>query len=169
MMMNVGRSLRRLTSVIGVLGVVFTLSFQAVQAAPIEAEFVDLKGNSVRLSDFRGKWVVVNYWATWCPPCVKEIPELQSFHDAHSGKDAVVLGVNHEDKDPAAVRAFMDGFMVTFPIVRSVDGAKSKTPFGPLKGLPTTFMITPAGELIAAHTGMVDQKALESFIKENSK
>ena len=141
----------------------------AQSAQAIEAEYVDLKGNSVRLSDYKGKWVVVNYWATWCPPCVKEIPELAAFHEAHANKDAIVLGVNHEDKDPAAVRAFMDNFMATMPIVRAADGPASKTPFGALKGLPTTFMITPQGELVAAHTGMVNQEALETFIKENSK
>jgi thiol-disulfide isomerase/thioredoxin len=160
---------RLVSKLVRSLGVMLAVgAFSAQTAHAIDAEYVDLKGDSVRLSDFRGKWVIVNYWATWCPPCVKEIPELQSFHDAHADKDAVVLAVNHEDKDPAAVRAFMDNFMATMPIVRSPSGASSKTPFGALKGLPTTFMITPQGELVAAHTGMVDQKALESFIKENS-
>lgn len=160
-------SARQWGNVLGVMllsGVLFASSAQA-----IEADYVDLKGNSVRLSDFKGKWVVVNYWATWCPPCVKEIPELAAFHEAHVNKDAVVLAVNHEDKDPASVRTFMDNFMATMPIVRAPEGPASKTPFGPLKGLPTTFMITPQGELIAAHTGMVNQEALENFIKENSK
>jgi thiol-disulfide isomerase/thioredoxin len=165
-MKAMGDVVRHWGSVLGavlVSGVLYSSSAHA-----IEADYVDLKGNSVRLSDFKGKWVVVNYWATWCPPCVKEIPELAAFHEAHASKDAVVLAVNHEDKDPASVKTFMDNFMATMPIVRAPDGPASKTPFGPLKGLPTTFMITPQGELIAAHTGMVDQKALENFIKENN-
>ena len=78
----------------------------SLMAAPIDAEFVDLNGKTVKLSDYRGKWVVVNYWATWCPPCVKEIPELVSFHEAHSKKDAVVLGVNHQEDPVAEVKKF---------------------------------------------------------------
>jgi thiol-disulfide isomerase/thioredoxin len=138
-------------------------------ASAMDAEFVDLSGKTVKLSDFRGKWVVVNYWATWCPPCVKEIPELQTFHDAHRLTDAVVLGINHEEGDIAKVQQFAESYLVTYPILRATGRIGNKTPFGALKGLPTTFMVTPEGELIAAHTGMVDEKALSKFIQENNK
>jgi thiol-disulfide isomerase/thioredoxin len=141
----------------------------ASTASAMDAEFIDLSGKTVKLSDFRGKWVVVNYWATWCPPCVKEIPELQSFHDAHRLKDAIVLGINHEDNDPASVQKFLEGYMVTYPVVRAAGRIGNKTPFGALKGLPTTFMISPEGELVAAHTGLVDEKSLDKFVKDNSK
>lgn len=141
----------------------------ASTASAMDAEFVDLSGKTVKLSDFRGKWVVVNYWATWCPPCVKEIPELQTFHDAHRLKDAIVLGVNHEETDAASVQKFIEGYLVTYPVVRATGRIGNKTPFGPLKGLPTTFMINPEGELVAAHTGLVDEKSLDKFVKDNSK
>lgn len=140
----------------------------ALPVMAMDAEFVDLSGKKVKLSDYRGKWVVVNYWATWCPPCVKEIPELATFHEAHRDKDAVVLGVNHQDNDPAEVKKFMDGYLATYPILRTEGSLSNRTPFGTLKGLPTTFMITPDGELIAARTGIVDQATLEKFIKDNS-
>ena len=57
----------------------------------------DLSGKMRSLEDYRGKWVIVNYWATWCPPCQEEIPDLVDFHDSHKDTDAVVLGVNFED------------------------------------------------------------------------
>jgi thiol-disulfide isomerase/thioredoxin len=149
---------------------VMLLAFVMMPALAVtDAEFVDLSGKKVQLSDYRGKWVIVNYWATWCPPCVHEIPELAAFHEAHAGKDAVVLGINHEDGDSASIKKFVDGYLVGYPVLRSNEQLSNRTPFGSLKGLPTTFMITPEGELVAARTGIVDQKSLEKFIKDNSK
>ncbi|BBP46217.1 hypothetical protein THMIRHAS_15900 [Thiosulfatimonas sediminis] len=130
-----------------------------------EITFIDLDGKSSKLSDYRGKWVVVNLWATWCPPCLKEIPDLVMFHEDHAKKDAIVIGVNYEDIDPQKVKNFAESQLVNYPIVRfegKVDGRT--TPFGKLQGLPTTYMITPEGKIVAARTGMVDGKMLEDFI-----
>ncbi len=137
-------------------------------AAPTQdVTFVDLAGKPVKLSDYRGKFVVVNFWATWCPPCLVEIPDLVMFHEAHAGKDAVVIGVNYEDIPVEKVKAFAESQMINYPIVRlqgPIDGRN--TPFGPLKGLPTTFMVDPQGRVVARHTGMVDQQGLENFMKK---
>ncbi|WP_321323956.1 TlpA disulfide reductase family protein [Thiomicrorhabdus sp.] len=130
-----------------------------------DVEFVDLDGKSIHLSDYKGKWVIINLWATWCPPCLVEIPDLVMFQDAHKGKDAVVLGVNYESNDPQKVKNFAESQMINYPVVRfkgKVDG--KTTPFGPLKGLPTTYMVTPEGDVVAARVGMVDQKMLDTFM-----
>lgn len=142
------------------------LLFFTSVAQAFDITLVDLEGKQVKLSDYRGKFVVVNFWATWCPPCLVEIPDLVMFHEAHKDKDAIVLGVNYEDIPVQKVKAFAEAQMISYPIVRlpgRIDGRN--TPFGPLKGLPTTYVVAPNGEVIAGHTGMVDQEGLERVMQ----
>ena len=132
---------------------------------PSKIEFVDLDGNESTLADYKGKWVIVNLWATWCPPCLIEIPDLILFHEEHKDKDAIVLGVNHEVLDPEKVKTFSESQMINYPVVRFKGEFDSgETPFGKLKGLPTTYMVTPEGKVVAARTGMIDHNMLETFI-----
>ena len=125
----------------------------------------DLDNRPVRLADFRGKWVVVNFWATWCPPCLLEMPELQAFHEAHANR-AAVIGVNMEDLAPTEIQSFAARLAVTFPIVLS--GGKPVSGFD-LKGLPTTFLVSPAGELADTHLGTVTAAMLAERVAEIDK
>lgn len=143
---------------------VSTVAMAEPPSKPIE--LVDLDGKPSLLSDYKGKWVILNLWATWCPPCLVEIPDLVMFHEAHHDKDAIVIGVNYEDNDPQKVKAFAESQMINYPIVRfkqKIDG--KTTPLGNLNGLPTTYMVAPDGTVVAARTGMVDQKMLETFMQ----
>ena len=123
----------------------------------------DVNGVSHKLSDYRGKWVVVNYWATWCPPCLQEIPDLVMFHDRHKDKDAVVLGVVMEDIGVQALREFMDDHLMDYPVLRG--GSRYDSPLGPVAGLPVTYLIAPNGEIAAQHLGRIDAASIEAFIK----
>ncbi len=131
-------------------------------AADKEAGFTDIHGNTMNMSELQGKWVVVNYWATWCPPCLEELPELEQFHDTHKDDLAVVLAFNTEDgltMDELA--AFADDYMLSFPIIPQQDTLPS---FGPVPGLPTTFLIDPQGEVAARQVGKVTAEMIEGFI-----
>ena len=133
----------------------------SADASPVDFVLPGLDGRQYALSAFRGKWVVVNFWATWCGTCIEEMGELQSFSDAH--EDAQVLGVNFEEIDPALLSEFVADLKVTFPIL--LVGEKPLLPFEPLKGLPTTAIVDPDGQMVAHHTGAVTRAALEQFIE----
>ena len=162
--MNTLKNLFKFSALAVVLSSMMALS-QTASAFDENIEFVDLDGKKVMLHDYKGKWVIVNLWATWCPPCLKEIPDLVMFHEKYSKDKAVVLGVNYEDIETFKVKNFAESQMVNFPIVRFPGKTNGQsTPFGPLRGLPTTYLVTPEGKTIAARTGMIEGKDIEDFI-----
>ena len=139
----------------------------AAPAAGADAHHVDFSlpdvtGQVHRLSDHRGKWVVVNFWATWCGPCMVEIPELMRFHERHKDHDAIVIGVNFEEIETPALEAFIAEMGIDYLVVRA--GDTPILPFEPLKGLPSTFFVDPHGELVASHVGPVTGAAIEDFL-----
>lgn len=135
----------------------------AVFAAPVDFELPDLDGKQRRLSEFRGKWVLVNYWATWCPPCLEELPELEVFHIEHQHKDAVVIGVNLEDIDLDRLKAFVENQFLSFPILREKPGPR--TALGAVPALPTSYLVSPEGELVARQVGKLDGEMIERYIE----
>jgi len=146
-------------------GVCFLLLQSPVQAEPVKFSAVDIDGKVFRLSDYRGKWVLVNYWATWCMPCVKELPELEAFHNKHKENKAVVLGLNMERIKLDKLRRFLQSKSVTYPIAQ-VDMAVT-TPFGTVFGMPTSFLINPKGEVAAREVGALTAESLENFIERS--
>jgi thiol-disulfide isomerase/thioredoxin len=132
-------------------------------AEPVDFTLNDVDGKPRSLSEFRGKWVIVNYWATWCPPCLDEIPDLVEFHEKHKDKDAVVLGINFEEADREQLLEFVDQHFMTYPVL-SMDPVPV-TPLGPVLGLPTTYIISPQGERVARQEGPITGAAIEAYLE----
>lgn len=132
-------------------------------ADPVDFTLNDVDGKPRSLSEFRGKWVIVNYWATWCPPCLDEIPDLVEFHEKHKDKDAVVLGINFEEADREQLLEFVDQHFMTYPVL-SMDPVPV-TPLGPVLGLPTTYIISPQGDRVARQQGPITGSAIEAYLE----
>jgi len=136
-------------------------------AEPVDYSLPDLQGATHSLADYKGKWVIVNYWATWCPPCQEEIPDLVDFHERHKDKDAVVIGINFEDIGKEQLVAFVDSFLISYPVLRS--DPLPVTPLGPVPGLPTTYIIAPDGSPVARQVGPVTGQQLDEYIARKNK
>jgi thiol-disulfide isomerase/thioredoxin len=136
----------------------------ALQAS--DFTMTDTAGKVHKLSQYKGKWVLVNFWATWCPPCLEEIPDLIELHESKSA-NVVVLGVAMDFRNPQQVKEFADGLLVTYPII--LGDRKLVAQIGPVEGLPTTYLYNPQGKLVAHQVGPVTRAAVENFIRGSEK
>lgn len=122
-----------------------------------------LDGKTFDLAAQRGKWVIVNYWATWCVPCIKEMPDISAFVAAH--KNVRAIGLAFDDSDPADIRAFLRQHPVVYPVAQ-VTLDKPVKDFDEPRGLPTTWLIGPDGRVARRFVGPLDKAALTAAIGE---
>jgi thiol-disulfide isomerase/thioredoxin len=122
---------------------------------------VDSKGKTHSLAQYKGKWVLVNFWATWCPPCLEEIPDLVALHENKKNK-LVVLGVALDYKDSRQVLEFAEQMMVSYPII--LGDQKMAAQIGAVPGLPTTYLYNPEGKVVAYNVGALTRAAVERYI-----
>jgi DsbE subfamily thiol:disulfide oxidoreductase len=120
-----------------------------------------LQGGAVVPADYRGKVVVVNFWATWCGPCRKEQPGLEKVWKEFRARGVYFLGVNYRD-DPAAARAYVKQFAVTYPSIQDRAGALAFD-FG-FVGLPDTYVVDRSGRIRFWGFGAVDEQELRSLV-----
>ncbi len=133
-----------------------------------EFSLTDLHGKTHRLSDYHGKYVLVNFWATWCSPCLSEIPELNALQKAH--KDLVVIGVAMQSGSIAKVSDFATAHQMVYPLVMgsrelTEHVRKAAQQDAEIDVLPTTFLFGTQGELLDVQAGEVTRSSVEKLLR----
>ena len=127
-------------------------------------ELTDTNGNIYTEKNTRGKYLVVNFWATWCTPCLKEIPALVKFYNENSGH-VEILGLDFEPVDLPVIDDFTERFSINYPLVLFDKNNETEfTNFGEIVGMPTTLIYSPEGELLQTFMGEITIEDLDKFI-----
>ena len=145
------------------------LTFALLLAMPVHAampaqptlKVTTLDGKTFDLAAQRGKWVIVNYLATWCVPCIKEMPDISHFVATH--KNVTAIGLAYDDSEPADIKAFIAKHPVVYPIAQ-VTLDKPVKDFDEPRGLPTTWLISPDGKVAKQFIGPVTATSLTAII-----
>lgn len=115
----------------------------------------------VAIADYRGRWVLVNLWASWCPPCRSEAPTLERFARSRGDHSVAVVGINVQDNSEDAL-AFLESYPASYPQLRSIGNERSDA-FGTL-GVPENFLVDPNGRVALVLPGPVDEQILEEQV-----
>ena len=126
-------------------------------------ELKDETGKTVRLSDYRGQVVLLNFWATWCGPCKLEIPWFVEFEQNHKDEGFAVLGVSMDEDGWDSVKPYMERVKVNYRVLLGTDSVAML--YGGVDSLPTTFLIDRDGKIASVHIGLVSKGDYESDIQ----
>jgi peroxiredoxin len=122
-----------------------------------------INGKNIRLADYKGKVVILDFWATWCPPCRKGIPDLVSIQKEFP-KDVVIIGISLDTDTKMEVPAFVKSQGINYPIVFGTEALVKQ--YGGVEGIPTTFVIDKKGNIADIHVGLVPKVQFTDKVKE---
>lgn len=123
----------------------------------------DMDGKTLSMADFKGKWVLINYWASWCHTCLDEIPELNRFYNSQKKNNVALFAVNYEALPLNQQAKLIKSFDIQYPSL-SVDPAQELA-LGDIRGVPVTFVIDPTGRLVDALYGGQSMGQLKEVVK----
>ena len=149
---------------IGLIGVGCSASAQQGGARQPAADFnlQGLDGRPIRFSALKGKVVLLDFWATWCPPCRAEIPHFKELYTAYKGKGLEIIGASLDQGGPKMVRSFIREQGVNYPMVMA--DAQLAEAYGGIRGIPTTFLIDKQGKIAQRYVGYQAKEVFEQQI-----
>jgi thiol-disulfide isomerase/thioredoxin len=135
-------------------------------AKPANLDFTmkDLDGKDVSLSSFKGKVILLNFWATWCGPCKAEIPEFVELQKQYGKDGLMVVGYSVDDEAPKA-RAFANEYKINYPVLLGLGREDVQDAYGPIWGIPASFIISRDGKVCQKHLGIAPKAVFEKEIK----
>ena len=137
---------------------------KAEGAAPLDFTLKDMHGTNVRLTDYKGKVILMNFWATWCGPCKTEIPAFNQLYDQYKDQGLIVLGVSTDD-EPEALRAYAETMKMTYPVLVGLSKEEILDAWGPIYAIPTSFFVGRDGSICGKHMGPATKEEFEREIK----
>lgn len=139
-------------------------------------KLTDTQGDAHHLEKYQGQWLLINFWATWCPPCLEEMPELENLHQNNKDKQLQVISIAVDSGSDQTVTDVAAQLNVSFPVINwnyrqnPVLDKQIHDNFGGIQAVPTTLLYTPDGELVAQQRGgKVTQADIEAYIRKNSR
>ena len=147
----------KLAALLIITGLLMSFQVQAFQ-------FKDTTGKIHKLENYKGRWVLVNFWATWCPPCLKEIPDLIALYQDR--KDIMIIGVAMDFGDQQVVLDFVKSMSINYPTV--LGSREIAAQLDEVSILPSTYFYDPEGKPAARQVGIISRDSIEKFIATKS-
>jgi thiol-disulfide isomerase/thioredoxin len=148
---------------------IFLACILLLLAAQVSAfQLTDAEGKKQFLTQYSGKWVVVNFWAPWCAPCLEEIPDFNALYESRKKSDLVILGVAVHYKDTRQVLDFASVHKIAYPLILGMDYGQSDREFGRMEAMPTTLLYDPTGKLVHKRRGLMHGEELIKLMETGS-
>jgi len=134
------------------------------KAAPLDFTLKDVQNKDVKLASFKGKVLVIDFWATWCGPCKLEIPGFVDLQNRYGAKGLQFVGISVDDK-LEQLKPYVDEYKMNYPVLQGLGHDDMQDALGPIWGIPTTIVIGRDGKICKKHTGMASKDKFEQEIK----
>ena len=163
--------LSRLSPVLAILICLFLVSCspgqEDVQKALLQITLPDLDGNTTSVSEYKGRVIMLNFWATWCPPCQDEVPDFVELYERFGEQGLTIIGISMDQDPPDAVKEFVRENEMKFLILYAGDQAEDIVEqVGGIRGIPTTFLLDRDGNLVVKMTGVAEKADWENAIQD---
>lgn len=142
---------------------ILTANAQALKKAP-NFTLLDLEGKPFSFSDLKGKVVILDFWATWCPPCREEIPHFKALYSQYKSEGLEVVGISVDKGGVNVVKSFARDYEINYPIL--MGNQEVAADYGGIRGIPTTFVVDRQGRIVEKFVGYRDKEVFESVIQK---